>query len=375
MRRNRVLGACALVVFIGCVEHASAQTQTIRIVTYNTQGDVSSPTPTQVLPQVATTIEGIGQEKYVGDGVLQLPDIIGLEETTSNSTTVAPLAADLNSYYGSSIYSYSSVQGTQSGGNTDGNGPNGLIYNQQTMNLIASVGVGTPGGSTNGEYRQVMRYEFQPLVNTGTSNGIFYVYVCHAKSLSSGSESTDQTYQAEEATIIRNDEATLPSTASVIYMGDWNVNASTDPSMVEMSSQLIQGQAFDPLNPTNQSEDWAENSTYKGLMTESDTDLRYRDDLQLVTSNVLNDSGTLNYIANSEHAFGNNGSTAEGGSIDSGSNTALNDIVGNGSLTPTDVYNAMNPTTGSEPSLAVGAILLCGLCLGRRRRAMAADPN
>jgi hypothetical protein len=111
--------------------------------------------------------------------------------------------------------------------------------------------------------------------------------------------------------------------------------------------------------------------------------------LQLVTSNVLNDSGTLNYIANSEHAFGNNGSTAEGGSIDSGSNTALNDIVGNGSLTPTDVYNAMNPTTGSdhlpvvsdytiavpEPSLAVGAILLCGLCLGRRRRAMAADPN
>jgi MYXO-CTERM domain-containing protein len=348
--RNRleILGGAVFVAMFPLAAMGQT-TQTIRVVTYNTQGDVSSPSPTTVLPQIETVLEGIGQEKYVGDNILQLPDIIGLEETTSNSTTVAPIVSALNSYYDSDIFSYpTGFQASQSGGDTDGNGPNALIYNQDTLNLIGSVGVGTPEGSANGEYRQVARYEFQPLVDAGTGNGTFYVYVCHAKSLSSGSESTDQTYQEEEAAIIRNNEATLPASASVIYMGDWNVNASTDPSMVEMSS-VGQGQAYDPLNPTNQSEDWAENSTYQGLETESDTDLRYRDDLQLVTSNVLNDSpGSLDYIANSEHAFGNNGGTAIYGSVNSSNNSALNDIIGNGPLTPSEVFNAMNPSTGSD---------------------------
>jgi autotransporter-associated beta strand protein len=322
--------------------------QDIRIVTYNTQGDVSSPSPSGVLPYLATVLEGIGQEKYVGDGILQLPDIIALQETTSNSTTCAPLATDLNDYYGSDIYTYSTVQGTQSGENDDGNGPNALIYDQNTINLIASVGVGTPEGSENGEYRQVMRYEFQPIADTGTSNGIFYVYDCHAKSLSSGSESQDQEYQEEEAAIIRNNEATLPSNAAVLYVGDWNVNASTDPSMVEMTSSG-QGQAFDALNPTNASEDWAENSAYQGLMTESDTDLRYRDDIEFMTSNVLDDvAGNLDYVANSAHAFGNNGTTNEGSSVNSSSNTALNDIEGNGPLTPSEVFDAMNGSLGSD---------------------------
>jgi len=57
--------------------------------TYNTQDDVSSPTPAGAIPYLATTIEGIGQQKYVGDGILQLPDIIALQETTSNAATVA----------------------------------------------------------------------------------------------------------------------------------------------------------------------------------------------------------------------------------------------------------------------------------------------
>jgi len=323
--------------------------QTIRIVTYNTQGDVSSPTPTGVLPYITTVLEGIGEEDYVGDSIQQLPDIIALQETTSNSTTVAPIVSNLNTYYGSSIYNYSTYQGTEEGGDTsDGNGPNALIYNQNTINLIASVGIGTPEGSTNGEYRQVVRYELQPKVDTGTSTGIFYVYDSHAKSLSSGSESTDQTYQAEEATIMRNDEATLPTNSSVLYVGDFNVNASTDPSMTEMSSSG-QGQAFDPLNPTNTSEDWANNSSYLTLLTDADDKLKYRDDLQLVTSNVLNGSpGSLKYVANSEHAFGNNGSVGLGGNVNGGSDTALNDIPGGDTPSRATVLAAMNNTLGSD---------------------------
>ena len=93
-------------------------TQDIRIVTYNTQDDVSKPTPAGALPYLATTIEGIGQEKYVGDNILQLPDILALQETTSNSVTVEPLVNDLNSYYSSNIYSYSTYPATTDDGDT-----------------------------------------------------------------------------------------------------------------------------------------------------------------------------------------------------------------------------------------------------------------
>ena len=110
-------------------------------------------------------------------------DIFGLEETTSNSTTVAPIVSNLNSYYsGAAVYAQSPYQATEAGGDlADGNGPNALVYNTSTLKLLASVGVGTPEGSTNGEYRQVVRYEFQPVGDTG-STGIFYVYVSHMKS-------------------------------------------------------------------------------------------------------------------------------------------------------------------------------------------------
>jgi len=80
----------------------------------------------------------------------------------------------LNSYYnGAAVYAESPYQATQDGSNADGNGPNALVYDTSTLNLLASVGVGTPEGSGNGEYRQVVRYEFQPVGDSGSA-GIFY---------------------------------------------------------------------------------------------------------------------------------------------------------------------------------------------------------
>jgi autotransporter-associated beta strand protein len=348
---------------------APAQTaQSIRIVTYNTQGDVSSPTPTGVLPNLATVIEGIGQEKYVGDSVLQLPDIVALQETTSNSTTVAPLVNDLNSYYGSSIFNYSSYQATTSDGTTDGGGPNALIYNQNTINLIASVGVGTPESGSNGEFRQVVRYEFQPIADKGTTAGIFYVYDGHPKSGSASTTddgSTDGALRNGEAQIVRNDEATLPANAAVMYVGDFNEDGSTEAAYQTMTaakspSGVSQGAGIDPKNPTNNYNlSWG--SSNVSLLTETDTKLEYRDDLQLLTSNIYNDStGYLDYVANSYHPFGNNGGTAYNGSVISSSNTALNDISGNGPLTPSQVLAAENKTLGSDhlPVVADYSLLL-----------------
>ena len=337
---------------------AVASAVDVRIVTYNTQDDVSSPTPASALPYLATSIEGIGQQKYVGDGILQLPDIIALQETTSNSTTVAPLVNDLNTFYGnSSLYTYSAYQATTSDGTTGGGGPNALIYNQKTMNLIASVGVGTPNSATNGEFRQVVRYEFQPIADVNTSNGIFYVYDDHAKSGSAGTSddgTTDGAMRQLEAQLIRNDEAAnLPANAAVLYMGDFNEDGTTEPAYQTMTTAkspggVSQGAGIDPLNPTNNySLSWGSSSL--GILTDADTKLEYRDDLQLMTANIYNDSaGTLDYVSGSLHAFGNNGSVGYETNINSSSNTAVNDIAGNGSLTPRGVLAAMNKSLGSD---------------------------
>jgi len=151
-----------------------------------------------------------------------------------------------------------------------------------------------------------------------------------------------------EAQLIRNDEATnLPANAAVLYVGDFNEDGSTEAAYQTMTAAkspggVSQGAGIDPLNPTNNYNlTWG--SSNVGILTEKDTSLEYRDDLQLMTGNVYNgSSGTLEYVSGSLHAFGNNGSVGYESNINSSSNTAVNDIVGNGSLTVRGVLSAMN---------------------------------
>ena len=326
-------------------------TATLRIVTYNMEDDIDGyTTPRSGFYQV---LEGIGEEQVQGH-VLP-PTIIALQETTSNSTTVAPIVSNLNSYYsGIATYAQSPYQATQDGSNSDGNGPNALVYNSSVLTLLASVGVGTPEGSTNGEYRQVVRYEFQPVGASG-GTGIFYLYICHAKS---GTTSEDATDRNEEAQIIRNDEATLPASACVLYTGDFNLDSSSDASYQTMTAAMspggvAQGVGYDPLN---QPGDWDTNSTFQGIMTESATDLRYRDDFEFVTQNVLDaTAGGLGYVSGSYHTFGNNGTTPVEGSINSGSDTALNsDLVQDGPtfISASQLYGYLTTASDHLPVVA-----------------------
>jgi hypothetical protein len=196
--RRTFAAVLALSPLLGICGHASAGV--LRIVDWNIEDDINGATTP--LPGFNTVLQGMGNEILAGDA--QPIDIMTLEETTSNSTTVAPIVADLNSDYGAGTYAMSTYQATQDPvRNDEGNGPNALVYNTTTVTLLASVGIGTPGGSSNGEYRQVVRYEFEPV---GTTS-VFYIYVSHMKS---GSSSSDATDRGKEATIIRNDEATLP---------------------------------------------------------------------------------------------------------------------------------------------------------------------
>ena len=298
----------------------------LRIVSYNIEADVNGNTAPNA--GLDTVIEAIGEQSYAGVAA-RPPDIIGLEETTSNTATVAPLVNDLNAYYGAGTYAASPFQATETGGNPGtGNGPSALVYNTHTVTLVASVGVGTPQGSTNGEYRQIARYEFQPV--GGSAPNAFYLYVSHMKSSSSGSVSAVQAARNEEAQMLRADAATLPATAAILYTGDFNLDGSGEPAYATLTASGV-GQGVDPLNnnPQNDAEDWSK-ATYVSLATESDTSLHYRDDIQFLSANVFaGGSATgLNYVPGSFRAFGNNGTTAYESSVNATTNTALANLTG-----------------------------------------------
>lgn len=282
-------------------------TTELRIVAYNIAADIYSQGVTAApQPAMETVLEGIGNEGV--NGVARPIDILGLEETTSNALTVAPIVTALNAHYGAGTYVASSLQATATGGG-DGDGPNALIYNSHTLKLLASAPIGTPTAA--GYPRQPIRYEFEPV--GGTSADDFYVYVSHYKS---GDEFTDDNglRRQAEAQAIRADEATLPATARVLYVGDYNIHYATDAGY-EAITAPGQGQAMDPIN----SPYFYGSQAPRATRTESATSLTSRLDLQLVTQNVLTDPNGLHYVANSYHAFGNDGSVNNVGN----SNTAL----------------------------------------------------
>jgi polygalacturonase len=369
---------------------ASAQTMTIRVVAYNIMDDIdgfTTPLAGLIAPSSGTgtftssssgtvtnggVLEGIGEEIVVGDPAQPL-DILALEETTSNPITVQPIVDGLNAFYSvsnpgaSNMYAMSTYQATESDGFlADGNGPNAMVYNTKTVQLLASVPVDPPCGTNclgavSGEYREVMRYEFAPAGGTPTAANEFYIYVSHYKS---GVGATNIADRAGEAVVIRYDEATnLPADARVIYVGDFNITTSGEAAYQTILSNsapngAAQGQSFDPLNLSdNTNIDWGASTidpAILGAETESATDLRYRDDLQVMTSNVLfGVAGGLAYVPGTYHAFGNNGTTPYFGSVISGSDTALNNnLQTNAPISAAQLYQDLSTASDHLPIVA-----------------------
>ncbi|HUJ11494.1 MAG TPA: PKD domain-containing protein [Verrucomicrobiae bacterium] len=354
----------------------SAQTRIIRVVTYNIDADQGQKGNNYTLPQPGlitpynssipyTTanlisggvLEGIGEEIINGDPAQPI-DILALEETTSNSVTITPIVNGLNTFYAhygmSAGYSNSPYQALNWSTPQSGGGPSALIYNTNTLQLIASVPVDPPGGSGNlgstyGEYREVVRYEFAPAGVTPTTTNEFYVYVSHYKA-SSGS-SNDKARLGEASIIRSNEYLNLPVNARVLYVGDYNPDdGSGEPGYQTICSNGVpgiansatgQGQGVDPLNiawnpytsaasniPWGASSNWTGNNPSNlFMMSEKATALEWRDDLQVMTSNVYYDvAGGLQYVQGTYHGFGNNSTTPWGSSVNLSGNTALNDL-------------------------------------------------
>jgi PKD repeat protein len=364
-----LLGSLAAI--MACSVATAQTTRTLRVVSYNIMDDVSQGTISFVSPlnglitpyngnnssgNSFTTnatgsvtnggvLEGIGEEIINGDPAQPI-DILGLEETTSNTQTVQPIVNGLNAFYafyGSPArYAMSPVQATTGDGLTGGGGPNALVYNTNTLQLLASVGIVTPTGgipSGNGVYRQPMRYEFAPAGVTAGTNNEFYVYVSHYKASTGVSNALDR---LGEAKIIRNDEANnLPANARVLYVGDYNPdNNSSEAGYQTICSNsapngVKQGQGVDPLNilwgpytDASTTINWSSSTTSTQILfmlSDESYELRYRDDLQIMTSNVYYDvAGGLQYVPGTYHSFGNNGSFTWGTSVVNNTNALKN---------------------------------------------------
>ena len=314
---------------------AYSQTRTLRIVTYNIAADtggVTGPLPGLIAPpgdtnnfQAGGVLAGLGEE-MVGTDAAQALDILALQETTSNPLTVTPIVNGLNTFYGvAGMYSNSTFQATSSGGVSSGGGPNALVYNRKTLQLLASVGLtppsGTRYGSSSGMYRQVMRYQFAPAGVAPNDSNVFYIYVSHYKS---GTGTANENYRLGEAQIIRNNSATLPANARILYVGDFNTGVAAEGMYTTLIAPGI-NQAVDPVNPTgNTSLTWDANS-YLDVKTFSPKGIHYRDDYQLMTTNVyIGIPGGLSLVRGTYRVFGNNGSIAYLGNVTAASNTALN---------------------------------------------------
>ena len=322
---------------------ASAQTRILRIVTYNIAADINgatAPLPGLLAPpgntnnyQAGGVLAGIGEELL--NGHAQPLDILALQETTSNPVTVTPIVNGLNAFYGvAGMYSDSPYQATESGGvATSGNGPNAVVFNTRTVQLLASVPVDPPAGtsalgSSSGEYREVMRYQFAPAGVATNAANLFYLYVSHYKS---GTGTANVNYRLGEAQIIRNNAALLPATARVLYVGDFNTGVAAEGMYVTLITPGI-NQAFDPVNPAGSTNlVWDTNSAV-AVKTYSPAAIHYRDDYQLMTTNVYAGvAGGLSLVPGTYHPFGNNGSIAFTNSLNSATNTALNNrLVTNG---------------------------------------------
>jgi hypothetical protein len=92
------------------------------------------------------------------------------------------------------------------------------------------------------------------------------------------------------------------------------------------------------------------------MMTEHSYELEYRDDLQLMTTNVYYGApGGLQYVPGTYHTFGNNGTTAYYANVANGADTALNsDLVTNGPVF-VSAYSLYNDLTNASDHLPVVA--------------------
>ncbi|MEA3189172.1 MAG: hypothetical protein QOD99_3002 [Chthoniobacter sp.] len=404
LSRGQIIVA-SLLAFAVCGDRAWAKT--LRVVSYNIDcaDQASDNNITGSTHSLPTVIQAIGLH-HLGKNA-QPVDVLGVEEL--RSTTLAAFVTQLNSIYGAGTYAYDPTADPNTGG-----GPDGLIYNTHTVQVISARALKTgqtvllqangtytaahsPGGGVNGVTRAPMVYQLRPVGYSARED--FYLYVSHARSTSDDSVGDARYAEAQE---VRSDaKYKLPAGAHVMYSGDWNLfNGSEENAYKCLTGQITsdginwndasaiwananQTQGYDPMSKTIpiSTVTWgnvaADNARY--LYNDSTSSLTSRIDSQLVNAPMLgvyNSQGGVQLAPDTSdpfdssnfpaaqypyafETFGNNGTTPRSSSATNSANHSLDDLtntVPNAATTLADIQLTApgNSFTGSDHYPIVG---------------------
>ncbi len=196
--------------------------------------------------------------------------------------------------------------------------------------------------STNGGVRQNLRYRLRPAGYDSAAD--FYLYNSHYKA-STGDDNIAR--RNVEARTVRQDADALGEDVHIIYVGDFNIQSSSEP-MYQTLLSAGTGQAFDPIDAPGF---WHNSSRFAELHTQSPADgsvaslitggVDDRFDFQIASGEFLDGDG-LSYIPGSYHVFGNNGTHGLNNAINSPQNSAQ----------PANVLNALARVTDHLPVVA-----------------------
>ncbi|MGL4512896.1 MAG: hypothetical protein ACRCT8_07370 [Lacipirellulaceae bacterium] len=323
--------AAALVVIA-----AGPATAQLRVVTYNTAEGA--------LPELLTVFRAIGEETR--NGFSKPIDVLALQEQTTPATTTQDIVNLLNSFYGADTYRRGALIGTSTGA-----GRPSIVYNKNTVQLIAESAASTT--SVTGGARATLRHQLRPVGYDSSAD--FYLYNSHYKAADTADDADRRNI---EATQVRANADALGEGANLIYAGDFNVYRSTEP-MYQTLRAAGPGQAVDPLNVSNVTQNWSNNGSFASLHTQSPCSsasgncgvgggVDDRFDFQLLSAEVFDSEGFA-FIPGSYRPFGNNGSTFNQ-SINSGSNTIT--FPGVTSFTKAQVLSALFTSTDHLPVVA-----------------------
>lgn len=127
------------------------------------------------------------------------------------------------------------------------------------------------------------------------------IFGVHLKANTSGP--SDLTKRASAVDSLRKKTRTLSSKSNFVVLGDFNILTSSEPAFQKLLDQTLPGYVYDPLNSVG---DWANNSAFAAVHTESATDLTARFDMILISQGVK-DLGGVEYINGSFKIMGNDG--------------------------------------------------------------------
>lgn len=294
----------------------------MRIVDWNTFNRPNNATDDA---NFRTIFEAIGNETVQGN--THRIDILALQETDPPGAgdSIVRVQNVLNTLYATSSYSLTASP-------VDGGGDStGFVYDTSTVSLLESVQVGAGTLTHN-----VMRGKFQPV---GTpSSDVFYVYSVHLKSGTTGS---DATLRGSEAAFLRADADALGEGTQVLLVGDFNMNGSTESAWTNFVSAGA-GQLQDVANAPGT---WSDNAAFKILHSQDPgAAMDDRFDIQFASGELF-DGGGVDYVSNSFHIFGNNGTHT------------LNQPITTGTGASIDVLNALVASSDHLPAVADYQIL------------------